>query len=116
MQTDHFCFRLMSNPSELVVMDKLTTVIFDMLYNNFSSDEAILAAIRNENACNSVLRTASQIVLQIATQQNATRLELIRTGTYRLKSTKISCIEQVTTLPNVSMVYKQSYYMHSRYM
>ena len=68
----------------MVVLDELTANLFDVFYNNFSSDEAIIAAVRNENACNPVLRTVSEIVLQMATQQNESRVELIRTGAYRL--------------------------------
>ena len=45
---------------------------------NFISEEAIRHAILFENACNPVVRTTSEIVLQIATEQNATRLAEIR--------------------------------------
>ena len=37
---------------------------------HFISDEAIQDAMHNENSCNPVVRTTSQIVLEIATQQN----------------------------------------------
>ena len=45
---------------------------------NFISDDAIREAIRNENACNPALLILSQIILQIANEQNATRVEIIR--------------------------------------
>ena len=44
----------------------------------FISDDAIRDAIRNVNACNPIFLTFSRIILQIANEQNATRVELIR--------------------------------------
>ncbi len=44
----------------------------------FMSVEAIRDAILDENSCNPALRAAAQITLQIATEINASRVELIR--------------------------------------
>ena len=54
------------------------THIIIIIATNFISDEAIREAILNENACNPALLTLSQITLQVATEQNATRVEIIR--------------------------------------
>ena len=45
---------------------------------NFISDQAIRDAILNENNCNPALRTVAEITLQIANEQNATRVAIIR--------------------------------------
>ncbi len=41
-----------------------------IIAGHFISGEAIQDAMHNENSCNPVVRTTSQIVLEIATQQN----------------------------------------------
>ena len=69
-------------------LDKLMSELIDTLSaandtnsiiaGHFIRDEAICDAILTENSCNPVVRITSQIILQIATEQNASRVELIR--------------------------------------
>ena len=70
---------------ELLTSELIETLSAVGNTSNLISEQAILVAIRNENACTPWFRTTSQITLQIATEQNATRVELLREGIYRLQ-------------------------------